>query len=136
MSTNANICMKTKEGYKSIYCHWDGYPDHVGKILLNHYQDPAKIEALLNLGDISSLGERVDPIGPHSFQNPEDGTTVAYHRDRSEPLNSPQPCRVLAFSISEGLPYTYLFEDGEWYVFEGKVSNPKTLLKDLLNHHS
>lgn len=33
MSTRSNIIAKTKEGYKVIYCHSDGYPEWVGATL-------------------------------------------------------------------------------------------------------
>ena len=88
MSTPAAIIEKTESGYRGIYCNFDGYPEGVGKILKKYYLDPVKVSALIDLGDISSLGKRVDPIGEHSWKNPENDTTVAYHRDREDKLNS------------------------------------------------
>lgn len=40
MSTRSNIIAKTKEGYKVIYCHSDGYPEWVGATLKKHYTKP------------------------------------------------------------------------------------------------
>ncbi len=86
MSTRSAIIEKTETGYRGIYCHNDGYLSYNGRILFDHYQDAAKVSALIDLGDISSLGERVAPIGEHSFDysKREEGTTVAYSRDRGE----------------------------------------------------
>lgn len=84
MSTRSAIIMKQGDIYVGIYCHYDGYPEGVGKVLLEHYSDPEKVARLIALGSISSLGERVEPLGEHSFDAPEEGTTVAYHRDRGE----------------------------------------------------
>ena len=56
MATRSNIGMKQADGtIKAIYCHWDGYPEGVGATLAEHYKNPAKVEALLNLGDIPNL---------------------------------------------------------------------------------
>jgi len=37
-----------------VYCHWDGYLEHNGKILQNSYTDPFKVRELLDKGDMSS----------------------------------------------------------------------------------
>ena len=71
MATRSTIAMKTPEGkIRAIYCHWDGYIDHNGKILIGNYTDPAKVKALIDLGDISSLREEVGE--KHTFR-PEAG---------------------------------------------------------------
>ena len=75
MSTRSRIAIENQNGsVTSIYCHFDGYIDSVGKTLFNHY-DQEKLEKLLELGDISSLGESTID-------------TVAYCRDRGEDLKS------------------------------------------------
>jgi hypothetical protein len=58
MGTRSNIGATQEDGtIKVIYCHWDGYPEGVGAVLTEHYTEPAKVQALLNLGDISSLND-------------------------------------------------------------------------------
>ena len=59
MGTRSSIAIKTEDGIKAIYCHWDGYVDHNGKILKEFYKTTDKVEALIALGDISSLREEV-----------------------------------------------------------------------------
>ena len=60
MSTRSRIGIEFENGtVASIYCHWDGYPDNNGVILLEHYQDVEKIKQLIELGDISSLAPEI-----------------------------------------------------------------------------
>ncbi len=83
MATRSFIITTNPKGDCSgIYCHWDGYPSWVGRILSEHYTTPGRVRQLIRLGDLSSLGERVTPIGPHDFERSEKGTTVAQWRDR------------------------------------------------------
>lgn len=120
MATRSRIGMEMADGsVKSIYCHWDGYPSHNGSILIENYKDRKKVEALIELGSISSLSENVVPEGgEHSFASPQEGVTVAYHRDRGE---KKQPARidlsVPDFFNSDIEEYGYLFtQEGEWLV--------------------
>lgn len=135
MSTRSAIVMKGENGkYKGIYCHWDGYPSHNGKILYEHYQDPEKVKALIALSDLSSLAENVAPAEgqKHSYDERVDGVVVAYHRDRGEEMREVEEdedinkiLRKIEFS------YVYLFEDGDWYIV--KDNNLKAHpLKDIL----
>jgi hypothetical protein len=55
-----------------IYCHSDGYPSWVGAKLEEHYRTAASAAALMDLGDLSALGDTTR-------------ASIAYHRDRGEP---------------------------------------------------
>ena len=115
MSTRSAIIIRTKAGFSGIYCHNNGEPEYVGKTLREHYLDPQKVRELIALGDISSLGERVHPIGPHSFDNREPDTTVAYGRDRGE-------SNVEATHTSTALEMLEIFRDRDAeyaYIFGG-----------------
>ena len=58
MSTRCRIGLEMPNGkVKSVYCHFDGYPEGVGETLKKHYQNPEDVEKVLELGDLSSLGE-------------------------------------------------------------------------------
>lgn len=126
MATRSRIGMEfTDENgthmVKSIYCHFDGYPEGVGQKLMDHYQDREKVEKLIELGAISYLEARVEPIGPHSFDEPEKGTVVAYHRDRGEEYFEPRvDASVPMFVASDVEAFGYIFtEEGEWLVVNG-----------------
>ena len=92
MSTQSFIGVLCKEGIiKFVYCHSDGYPSYLGKMLLEHYNTPELATALVNLGSLSMVRERLAPDEgeTHTFDTPvrhgpKGGVTTAYHRDRGE----------------------------------------------------
>lgn len=107
MSTTSAIGIKTDDGtVRAVGCHWDGYPEGVGRVLTEFYGDRAKVGELLALGQLSELAEKTapEPGTPHSWQEPRPGVTVAYHRDRGDPLI---PAEVF------GSPGAYAAEAGE-----------------------
>jgi hypothetical protein len=126
MGTSSAIVEKTENGYRGIYCHFDGYPDWNGRILQEHYRDRDKVRRLIDLGDLSGLGERVEPLGEHSYANREEGTTLAYGRDRGEEGCEPRDGVTLK-DVTDRIEheYVYLF-DGESWTVDGK------LLEDVL----
>lgn len=116
MSTNATISYfdEGTKKYHSIYSHWDGHLESVGRILKEHYSSLKKVKELVALGSISILGDRIVPNGDHSFDVPEKGTTVAYHRDRGDEWADVCPLVVSKLKKSERQSFNYLFENGEW----------------------
>lgn len=126
MSTRSFIGIHRPDGsIDGIYCHFDGYLiDGVGEMLLNHYQNPDKIESLIQLGSISYLEKEVAPEDGtvHSFEHPQDGVTVAYHRDRHEPhldIVHAKNLQQLQIIVDRSwYEYVYLFdqESGIWQV--------------------
>lgn len=115
MSTRSTIGIKRKDGtMQKIYCHWDGYIEGNGVILQLAYNTPEKIEELLKLGNLSSLGYYISPTsGEHSFGNPQRDVCVAYHRDRGEELEY--------INNSQMEEYNYIFDEWSmcWYVTYG-----------------
>jgi hypothetical protein len=58
MSTRCRIALEDElTGVYSIYCHYDGYPNGVGRILDRYYKDRNTVEKLIDLGDISVMGK-------------------------------------------------------------------------------
>ena len=40
MATRSRIAIEKENGtVESIYCHWDGYPENNGRILVENYTD-------------------------------------------------------------------------------------------------
>jgi hypothetical protein len=116
MSTNATISYFDEETkkYHSIYSHWDGHLESVGKVLKRSYSSLDKVKELVALGSISILGDRIVPNGDHSFDVPEKGTTVAYHRDRGDEWADVEPYVTARFKKVDRQSFNYLFENGEW----------------------
>lgn len=119
MGTRSAIIVKVGKGYKGIYCHWDGYPSHVGRILHEHYNTQDKANALVALGDLSSLKENIaPPVGfTHTFDKPIDNVTVAYGRDRGETgieTKVGSTAKEVADRIDHA--FCYVFKRGQWRV--------------------
>jgi hypothetical protein len=56
MGTRSFITIKHKDNtYSGVYCHWDGYVEHNGKILKEDYQARSKVVDLIDGGDMSCL---------------------------------------------------------------------------------
>ena len=123
MSTRLRIAIEKQDGtVESIYCHFDGYLSNNGEILQNHYSTKEKMEKLIELGDISSLGD-----------TPEE--TVAYHRDRGENLNIrlyPDVATLFERGFDSGEEYVYcLTKDNRLLVSsEGPVVDLQLALQD------
>lgn len=120
MSTRCLIAIEDGDGKcRSIYCHHDGYPEGVGACLKESYTTREGIEALLALGDLSSLSDDLEKC-------------YAYHRDGGEVLYEPTVWdnrdvmseKAYDFCWAE---YVYVFSNGEWLV--SKWNAPKTWRK-------
>ena len=95
MATRSTISLEFADGtVGQVYCHWDGYLAHNGKMLLEYYSNPFILRDLIDLGDISSLRPIIGTKHPFSqFDNGmsteefnalyQDMTTF-YGRDRGE----------------------------------------------------
>jgi hypothetical protein len=130
MATRCNIAIFEKPNtdgvseVKVIYSHWDGYPDGVGKTLMEHYTDIEKIRKLINLGDVSSLREKIDiPDGvEHSFDTPKTDITIFYGRDRGESGTEPSVKYMRGTDTLKNIKYNeylyvYLVEQGKWVIY-------------------
>lgn len=96
MATRSTIALEYADGtVEQVYCHWDGYLAHNGKILFEHYSNPFILRDLIDMGDISSLGKIVGtkhPFSPHEGDTQKaqydaamaQGATTFYGRDRGE----------------------------------------------------
>jgi hypothetical protein len=120
MGTRSRVGVMHGSKCKSVYIHWDGYLDGVGRILLNHY-DSARANHLVALGDVSSLGRNVEiPEGAkHTFDAPVDGITVFYGRDRKESgveFQVDHDFDEFLHRVDEcGAEFYYIMQDGVWY---------------------
>lgn len=127
MATRSRIAIELADGsVESIYCHWDGYPDHNGRVLTDHYTLPEKVQDLIDLGDISYLAPILEPTGTHSFNDPEDGVVVAYGRDRGEKgVGKKSHSSVSDFFNGDIEEYGYLFtQEGQWLCKSSYAKEP------------
>ena len=120
MGTRSTIAIQNANGtVTGIYCHWDGYVEHNGKILNENYTTEAQVRELIALGDLSSLGETVG--AKTDFNNAAKGQCVAYGRDRGETGVDAVTFDSHADLIEQmGQEYDYLFVPGMgWSVARG-----------------
>jgi len=117
MATRSNIAMKTATGkIVSVYCHWDGYVANNGKILLENYTDIDKIEALVALGSISSLGTAIGEQQDFMDRSTQkDEWTLFYSRDRGEALSIQEYDDIPSW-IADMEEYAYLWNGEDWLV--------------------
>ena len=126
MATRGNIgIVNGDDTITSIYVHYDSYPEYVGKMLLNHYNNVGIINELMDLGDLSILSESLysttginlySDNNRHTFDNPQKGVCVAYGRDRGETGSDSRTFEDLGEyeHFGSGVDYQYLYEDGKW----------------------
>ena len=113
MSTRCFIGKTLTDGQvQGIYCHHDGYFSGVGRTLKEFYTTPAQVDALLALGDISSLGMDLT----------KDTGTEAYHRDRGEDFNPNATYANVEEFLADvgtdmGAEFAYVFSNGGWKAF-------------------
>ncbi len=120
MGTRSTIALEFADGtIGQVYCHWDGYLEHNGKILFDHYSDPFKLRDLIDLGDLSSLDANIGT--KHDFGSRVKGECTFYGRDRGE---DDTEARYFAsyqdyLDNFQGEEYNYILRrDGKWYVSE------------------
>jgi hypothetical protein len=138
MATRSRIAIEKEDGtVESIYCHWDGYPENNGLILTENYKDHEKVQALIDLGDISSLAPNVEagPDTGHTFNDPVDGVVVAYGRDRGETgVGKKYHGYVPDFFNGDIEEYGYLFtQEGQWLVKSWGRDNQPCTVEDYMN---
>jgi hypothetical protein len=124
MGTRSTIALEFADGtVEQVYCHWDGYLEHNGKILQEHYSDPFKLRDLIDQGGISSLGKVVGNTHPFSpFEGETQkaqyeaamaaGATTFYARDRGEDI-----------SINKFKDYEHFLIDGQWEEYDYILRN-------------
>jgi len=117
MATRSNIAYKTAEGkIRSVYAHWDGYPECNGEILRKNYRSIEKIKQLIELGSISSLGAEIGEQQDFDDRSTQpEAWTLAYHRDRGEQLVINEYDDIPSW-IDDMEEYAYLWDGERWLV--------------------
>ena len=115
MATRSRIGIEDENGkVRAIYCHFDGYVDHNGHILEEHYTDRDKINQLIDLGSISVLG--TTPIeNPNGEYDPDSIYTKPHNK--SSPFIYNYENQSDYFYSPDSQEYNYLFtKNNEWFV--------------------
>jgi hypothetical protein len=115
MATRSRIGIQlADESILSVYHHWDGYPEWLGRILKTHYNGKSLASELIDGGDMSSCwtDERWDDSGVEGVYGPQ------YYSQRGENL-PPRLDAGLGEYLLPGIgeEYHYLFRNGEWVCY-------------------
>jgi hypothetical protein len=149
MGTRSRIGVMHGNKVKSIYCHWDGYLSHNGRILQDSY-DSARANQLVALGDLSSLrpniGEKhafspfdID-MSREEYDSQYGDMCLFYGRDRGEKGTEHKVNHTFAEFLEQcdlcGAEYYYIMENGQWYCGSTNERDPfyqrLVLLSDAL----
>ena len=116
MATRSRIGIQLKDNsVLSVYHHWDGYPEWLGRILTTHYNTREQVADLIDGGDMSSCWN--DTVWG---EDRTDGNKYGpeYYSARGE------SCPPSLMTMSEYLDkknneeYAYIFRDGEWVCYD------------------
>lgn len=129
MATRAIIAYLSEDKeLTTTYNHYDGYPDGLGKALLNHYDDDSKANIVANVGYISSI----DPdTGEITSNNSESPNKMDLNGDWEESLYE-----IVDEIKSYGVDYAYIWNEvgGDWNrISNGSATN---MVRDLANQMS
>lgn len=127
--------MKNDGSIESIYCHFDGYLEGVGRKLNDYYSDYESVKDLIKLGNIESLKEKIKP----DLDSTKNNVTIAYHRDLGDKYNKTKP--MISKNIKEfddvlfdcWIGYIYLYDEksNKWLWDYYSLGSDAIELKDL-----
>ena len=129
MGTRSRIGIMHGDKVKSVYCHWDGYLAHNGK-MLDEYYDSGRANELVALGDLSSLRPSIGVEHAFSHYDTEmnqeqyyeqfGDMCTFYGRDRKEQNTEFKVAHTFAEFLDQcdncAAEYYYIMKDGVWYV--------------------
>ena len=85
MGTRSFIGIENEDNsVKYVYCHWNGYPSHNGKILSKNYTDRKSVNKLLEGGDMSVLKEDITDVEYYNQMKGQDPDNDAALVDNME----------------------------------------------------
>ena len=104
MGTRSRVGVMHGDVCKSVYCHYDGYLEHTGRILEKYY-DSEYANLLVSLGDNSGVQETIEGM--------------RFYKDRGETDVDFQVAHTFAEFLEQvencGAEYYYVMRDGVWY---------------------
>jgi hypothetical protein len=145
MATRSAIGIKHGDRIKAVYCHYDGYLEHLGRALFTHYQDSIKVNRLISMGDMSCIGADIGekhPFNDRSEYGPDGFATQCtfYSRDRGEEnvefKSFGSEAEFIDYYDGCGCEFYYLYDHGVWYYSAGRDFTPlheSNKVKELVN---
>jgi hypothetical protein len=116
MATRSRIGIQlSDESVLSVYHHWDGYPEWLGRILRTHYNTKEKAAELIDGGDMS--------VCWNNNNEPE------YYSARGEdcPPRLDENKYEYLCGNNSGEEYAYLFVNNEWVCYNLHLFEENTM---------
>jgi len=115
MATRSRIGLEFSDGsILSVYHHWSGYPEWLGRILQTHYNSKELAAELIDGGDMSSCWTDTpfDCDGKASKYGPN------YYSLRGEDCPPRLDANLIEY-VGDGEEYAYLYTlNGEWVCYD------------------
>ena len=118
MATRSRIGLQLSDGsILSVYHHYDGYPEWLGRILTTHYNTKDKVTELIDSGDMSCCW--TDTVwGEDRTDGQKYGPETYAARGENCP---PRLDSHWGDFINNGEEYGYIFKNGEWVCYDTKT---------------
>ena len=85
MGTRSYIGLKEKDdSLIFVYCHWDGYVENNGNILVTHYDTEKKVRKLLKNGSFSALDPNPSQISYYADSESQNDLEIYTFNDVDE----------------------------------------------------
>ena len=114
MGTRARIGIRLNDNsILSVYHHWDGYPQWLGRILVSHFNTKEKVADLIDGGDMSTCW--ADEIWGKKL--PQGEYAPEYYSARGEDC-PPRYDQTRDEFLSNGEEYSYIFTSAGWVCYD------------------
>ena len=123
MATRARIGLELKDGsVLSVYHHYDGYPEWLGRILETHYNTRELVEELIDGGDMSSLKTNTtweSTFKEDAYTNTREEQPLYYYErgdiddDSVYPKHFKNHQQMYKYAKNCGCEFLYTFDDSE-----------------------
>jgi hypothetical protein len=125
MATRSTISLEFADGtIGQVYCHWDGYLQHNGKMLMEYYSNPFILRDLIDLGSLSSLQPTIGTKHPFSMfeANMTQDEYANLYRDM---------CTFYGRDRGEGEYQATYFKDYEHFLVDGQEEEYDYILRNV-----
>jgi len=126
MATRSTISLEFTDGtIGQVYCHWDGYLSHNGKILFENYSNPFILRDLIDLGGLSSLRPTIGT--KHAFSQFD----VKAEEVESFKKLTENMCTFYGRDRGEGESAATYFKDYEHFLVDGQEEEYDYILRNV-----
>jgi hypothetical protein len=126
MATRSTIALEFADGtIGQVYCHWDGYLAHNGKILFENYSNPFILRDLIDLGSLSSLRTQIGTKHPFSCYDVKDMSQDQFYSLYGE------MCTFYGRDRGEGQSDATYFKDFADYRANGQAEEYDYILRNV-----